>query len=121
MNQIPIFNTDGIEMMVVNIEGEKYVPIEPLCDFFGISEESESHKVLEDDFFSSRKKYLESEGWNGNAEKLPCIPLEVVFFWMFLINPREVAPDAFDTLVAYKRVCFMALDDHFNGTLPLGL
>lgn len=46
-----------------------------------------------------------------------CLPLKYVYGWLFTINPKNVGPEAKESVARYRRECYDVLYRHF--TTPL--
>lgn len=54
-------------------------------------------------------------GADKKQYEMVCLPYEFIFGWIFTINPRNVAPEAKENVLKYKRECYHALFRHFVG------
>ena len=94
--------------------GEKLIPIRPICEALGIDEESQRKKILSDEILSSVAVLRTATGGDGKQYKMNCIPLMFVFGWLFTINPKNVKPEAQEAVKKYRLECYMALFRHFS-------
>ena len=46
-----------------------------------------------------------------------CLQIHFFFGWLFTINPKNVAPDARESVSRYRRQCYDVLYRHFAGSL----
>ena len=44
-----------------------------------------------------------------------CLPLMYIYGWLFTINPKNVAPEAKETVTKYRMECYQALYRHFES------
>lgn len=99
-------------LMIEN--GEKLVPIKPICEALGIDLESQRKKIQTDEILSSVTVLSTATGSDKKQYDMTCLPLKFTFGWLFTINPKNVAPEAKETVVKYKLECYEALYRHFT-------
>lgn len=119
MNQNTIAKNNGVEIATVTDEdGNVFVPIRPICDAIGINYSSQFEKLRDDDTLSEAVVPLKGiTGADGKSYEMICIRLQYVYGWLFTINPKNVAPEARETVSRYRRECYNVLYEHFTGTL----
>lgn len=110
-----IAKINNIEISVSNDELQ-LVPIKPICEALGIATWSQTKKIKEDDFLSSVATLSMATGADGKQYEMCCLPLKYVYGWLFTINPKNVAPEAEDTVSRYRIVCYNSLYEYFNGS-----
>ncbi len=107
-----IAKVNNVEIKIIE-NGEKYVPIKPICEALGIDEKSQREKINNDEILSSVKVLNTSTGKDGKQYKMFSVPLMYVFGWIFTINPKNVKPEAKENIIKYKQECYKALYMHF--------
>lgn len=94
--------------------GEKRVPIRPICDALGIAYQGQIDKLKTDEILGSTLMPNMTVGADGKERELMTIPFKFVFGWLFTINPKNVNPSAKDAVLKYKLECYEALYKHFT-------
>lgn len=112
-----ISRINGIDIVVVEKDGEIYVPIKPICDAIGIDARAQREKIQSDEILSSTGVLSTSVGGDGKEREMFCLPLKYVYGWLFTINPKNVAESARESVVRYRRECYDVLYDHFTGSM----
>lgn len=113
----PITYINGTEIVAVEEDGNVYVPIKPICSILGVADQSQREKILEDEILSSVGTLRVSTGADGKQYEMFCLPLKYIYGWLFSINPKNVAPEAKDSVSRYRRECYEALYDHFHEAM----
>lgn len=113
----PITYINGTEIVVVEENGNVYVPIKPICAVLGIADNKQREKILEDEILGSVGTLRVSTGADGKQYEMFCLPLKYIYGWLFSINPKNVAPEAKEVVSRYRRECYEALYDHFHEAM----
>lgn len=102
------------DVQIVVIEnGEKRVAIKPICEALGIAFEPQFSKIKNDEILGSVVTLSVTTGTDGKKYEMSTIPFKFVFGWLFTINPKNVRPEARETVTRYKLTCYEALYNHF--------
>ncbi|MDE6553339.1 MAG: phage antirepressor N-terminal domain-containing protein [Muribaculaceae bacterium] len=113
-NRLSIGTINGVNIYAINDEnGQTLVPIKPICDAIGVAHQTQKTKIHEDEILSSVGTLRMSTGADGKQYDMFCLPLEFVYGWIFTINPRNVNPQAKESVIKYKRECYEVLYRHF--------
>ncbi len=99
-------------LMIEN--GEKRIAIKPICDALGVNYSTQLDKLKSDDFLNSTISLRGTVGADGKTREMITIPYMYVFGWLFSINPKNVAPEAKETVQRYRMECYEALFNHFT-------
>jgi hypothetical protein len=99
-------------LMIEN--GQKLVPIRPICDALGIDHKNQRTKIQEDDFLSSVGVLNTSTGSDGKSYEMYCLPYKFIFGWLFTINPKNVKIEAQESVSRYRMECYEALFRNFT-------
>ena len=91
------------------------VPIKPICDALGVDYSGQHQKLKDDDFYSSTMGLSPTVGADKKVREMASLPLKYALLWLGSINPKNVAPDAKESVMRYKEACANALYDHFFG------
>lgn len=113
----PITYINGSEIVAVETDGNVFVPIKPLCEAMGIDSRAQRDKIQTDEILSSVGVLSTSTGADGKQYEMFCLPLKYIYGWLFSINPKNVAPEAKDSVSRYRRECYEALYDHFHEAM----
>jgi len=95
--------------------GDKYVPVKPICDALGIAHQAQIEKIKNDEILSSVVTLRVTTGADKKQYEMVCIPYRFVFGWLFSINPKNVAPEARESVLKYKLECYNVLYNHFTA------
>lgn len=92
---------------------DQLIPIKPICEALGIDAKSQRDKIHEDEDLDSTAVLSTSVGGDGKDREMFCLPLKMVFGWLYTINPKNVKPEAKETVRQYRKECYNALYAHF--------
>ncbi len=95
-------------------DGEKLIPIKPICEALGIDEDAQRRKLLKDEILKSTTVLSTVVAADGKDRPMTCIPYMFVFGWLFSINPKNVKEEAKETVKKYRLECYKALYNHFT-------
>lgn len=115
--QTLISKINGVDIVTVDRDGEIFVPIKPICEAIGIDIESQRDKIQSDEILSSTAVLSTAVAADGKEREMLCLPLKYVYGWLFTINPRNVAPEARETVTRYHRECYDVLYEYFTGSM----
>lgn len=115
MNQelISTINNQSI-VIVIDENGQKFVPIKPICEALGVNYTSQLEKLENDEIINSVIPLRGTTGSDGKIYKMKCIPLKYVFGWLFSISSKSVKEEAKEGLINYKNICYDALYNYFT-------
>lgn len=108
---IGVVNSVRILMME---NGDKLIPIKPICEALGIDIESQRKKIKEDEFLGSTAVLSTAVGGDGKDREMFCLPLKYIFGWLFTINPKNVKEEAREAVAQYRVECYDVLYRHFT-------
>lgn len=117
-NEIEI---NGIKLVTVeNEEHRPFVMIRPICDSLGLNYKAECNEMMADDVFKyTLQRYTFIV--NGKIVTEYCLPFTMVFGWIYLINPKNVAADKQEAFLEFKHECAQVLNEHFYLPPPFSL
>lgn len=110
-----VANVNGHKIEILNGPEGKFVPIKPICEALGINYPTQLEKIKEDEILGATIPLRGTVGADGKQREMACIPFELVFGWLFTINPKNVAPEAKDNVVRYRMECYHALYRYFTA------
>jgi len=105
---------NGQQISVIQ-NGQKLVPIKPICDALDIDMESQRKRINEDPILSSTTVLSTAVAADGKNREMQCLPLKYVFGWLFRIDSRNVKEEARETVINYQMACYDLLYDYFAG------
>jgi uncharacterized tellurite resistance protein B-like protein len=94
--------------------GEKLVPIKPICEALGIAFQAQKDKIETDEILASTVMLSITVAADGKQREMFCIPFKYVFGWLFTINPSNVKEEARESVIKYKEACYDALYQSFT-------
>lgn len=105
------------ESKILVIEnGQKLVPIKPICEALGIDAKTQRTKIQEDEILNSVGVLSTSTGADGKQYEMFCIPFKYVFGWLFTIKPANVKEEAREAVMEYKKKCYDVLYQSFTDS-----
>lgn len=105
VNQVPILLLE---------DGDKLIPIKPICEALGVDPKAQRDKINNDDFLSSVRVLSTLTGSDKKEYEMFCLPLKYIFGWLFTINPKNVKEEAREAVSAYRVECYNILYRHFT-------
>jgi hypothetical protein len=99
----------GDTLYVMEINGEPYVPVKPICEALGIAWEPQFRKITD-----GGKRWrcdLTAIPSAGGLQETICLPLMKVPSWLMTISPRRVRADIRGKLEIYQEELDRALWD----------
>lgn len=104
------------QSILVIQNGQKLVPIKPICEALGVNDRSQRSKIESDEILGSVGVLSTSTGKDNKSYEMFCIPYKYVFGWLFTINPKNVKEEARESVIKYRMACYDALYQHFTDT-----
>lgn len=102
--------------IIVIENGEKLVPIKPICEALGVSFQSQKEKIEEDDILAPTVRLSLTVAADGKEREMVCLPYKFIFGWLFTINPKNVKEEAKEGVINYKLACYNALYQSFTDS-----
>lgn len=101
------------QSIVIIENGDKRVPITPICDALGISPQGQFEKIKSHPVLSSTHKMILWVAADGKEREMLTIPYKYIFGWLFSIDIRKVKPEASESVFKYQMECYDVLYEHF--------
>ena len=101
-------------VIVIDEDGQKFVPIKPICEALGVNYTTQLEKLEDDELIDSVIHLRGTTGADGKQYQMKCLPLEFVFGWLFSISSKNVKEEVREGLINYKKICHRALFDYFT-------
>lgn len=114
MNVQTIAKINDVNIIIIK-DGEKRVPIKPICEALGVDYSSQLKKIKDDDILTSTMVLSTTVGRDKKDRDMQTIPYKYVFGWLFGINPKNVSEQARPIVLKYKMACYDALYYHFTA------
>ena len=105
---------NDVVLLTVENNGEKYVPIKPICEILGVSYQSQFERLKKDKILGSTIMPSMTVGADGKTREMSCLPYKYIFGWLFKINSDKVKPEAQENLIKYQKICYDILFDAFS-------
>ena len=118
-NATTVATINNVNIVVMQDGKMPLVPIKPICDALGVDYSGQHQKLKDDEFYSSTMGLSPTVGADKKVREMASLPLKYALLWLGSINPKNVAPDAKESVMRYKEACANALYDHFLVTWPL--
>lgn len=114
MNDVTTFDFHGDLLFVLERDGERWLPIAPICNALGIAPQMQRKRIQNDPILveGGIVTILPSP---GGPQETYCLRLDLVHGWLFTIDESRVKPEVRDRVLLYKRECYRALYEHFAG------
>jgi hypothetical protein len=94
--------------------GQKLVPIKPICEALGVAFQAQKEKIESDEILGSTVTLSITVAADGKQREMFCIPFKYVFGWLFTINPANVKEEAKAAVIQYREACYNALYQSFT-------
>lgn len=115
MNTKTITKVNNVEILALAENESRLVPIKPICEALGIAFNPQYLKIKNDPDLNSTVTLGVMVGADKREREMVCLPAEFVFGWLLTINPKNVKPEAKESVSRYRMECFRVLADHFMG------
>jgi hypothetical protein len=109
-----IATINKVDIMVMQ-NGDKMVPVTPICEALGIASNNQIEKIKSDPILNSVGMIIISTGKDGKQYKMFSIPFKYTFGWLFTIDSRKVSEEARPLVIKYQLECYDALYDYFTA------
>ena len=94
------------ELVIISENANKFVPIKPICDALGIDYPTQYQKLKEDEDLAPTMGLRPMIAADNKQREMVCLPLEYIFGWLFTISPKNVAPEAKESVRRYRIECY---------------
>jgi len=113
-SEFQVTKVNNVSITCIENNNKRFIPIRPICEALGIDAKVQRTKIQEDEILSSTGVLSTSVAADGKEREMLCLPLEFVFGWLFTINPKNVSPEARESVTRYKLQCYQALFEYFT-------
>lgn len=93
----------GDQLMIVNHNGEPYVPMKPVVENMGLAWQSQLYKVSKNPKrWGITKMVIPTQ---SGMQEMVCLPLRKLFGWLATVSPNKVNPSIKDKIIRYQDEC----------------
>ena len=104
----------GDQLMIVNHNGEPYVPMRPVVENVGLAWQSQ-HEKLKSRFSTCVTEIVIQVDGDTQRRAYTCLPLRKLFGWLMTVSPNKVNPDIKDKIIRYQDECDDVLWQYWTG------
>ena len=112
-NITTVARINDVKIQIIESE-EKMIAVKPICQALGISYQKQIERLKSDPIIGSVVTLGVTTGADGKQYEMVTIPLKYVFGWLFLIDSRNVKPEAQESVLNYQKECYNALWSYFT-------
>ena len=102
-------------LLVVEREGEPFVPMRPIVTAMGLDWKSQHAKLTEGRFQTCVVEITTQLPGDPQRRAVTCLPLRKLAGWLMTISPNKVKPELRETVMAYQAECDDVLWQHWSG------
>lgn len=102
------------ELVVINHNGEPYIPMRPIVESMGLAWQSQ-HEKLKSRFSTCVTEIMIQVDGDVQRRAYTCLPLRKLFGWLMTISPNKVKPEIKDNIIRYQNECDDVLWQHWTG------
>lgn len=104
----------GHEILVAEQGEDRWLPLRPLCDRFGLSMQGQHLKLQKAEWACVNEMLMQIPG-DDQARTMTVLHLRSLAGWLFSISPNKVKPEVKEALVAYQKEAAEVLYHHFSA------
>ena len=105
----------GETILLIEKDGEPFVPIRQVCEKLGLSWPTQFRK-LKAGQRPWRVAFMATQLPGDNQKReIVCLPLSQLHGWFFTLTPSKVSPELRDKLKIYQKECLDVLWQHWSG------
>lgn len=97
----------------IDDDGTIWVAIKPICEGIGLDYGYTLERIKKHEILSELCGLNRIVGKDNALREMVCLPLHSINGWLFSINPKRVSATAKPSLIAYQKMCFKVLFEHF--------
>lgn len=102
------------KLLLVNHEGQPFIPMKPVVDGMGLSWQGQHAKLSSGRLASTIKEIL-IVAEDGKQRQMTCLPLRKLPGWLMSIHPNKVSPELRDNIIVYQNECDDVLWSYWNN------
>jgi hypothetical protein len=112
-NTILLKRVNGQSIQIIEENGDRLVPIKPICEMLGIDFDTQYGEIYDDEILGLVFSINMATEENGEQHEEICLPLKYIFGWLFTIHPDKVDKEAHPEVMRYKLECHNVLFEYF--------
>jgi hypothetical protein len=101
-------------LMIIEKDGNKFVPIRPICDALGIAPNKQIEKIKDHPIFGSTGTLRVSVAADEKDREMFCLPYKWALGWVLTIDARNVKPESAEAVLIFQIECYDVLYNHFT-------
>ncbi len=101
------------ELLLVNHDGQPFVPMRPVVQGMGLDWKSQ-HVKLTTGRLAPVMVEITTTGSDGKQYQMTCLPLRKLPGWLMSIHPNKVKPELRENILAYQNECDDVLWAYWN-------
>ncbi|MCM8477986.1 phage antirepressor N-terminal domain-containing protein [Enterobacter hormaechei] len=94
----------GIDLFVVNHNGEPYTPMRPIVEGMGLAWQTQ-HRKLTERFKTCITEMVMQLPGDTQRRSVVCMALRKLAGWLHTISPNKVKPEIRDRVIQYQEEC----------------
>lgn len=107
------------ELLLVNHEGQPFVPMKPVVEGMGLSWQGQHVKLTSGRFQSCVTEIVIQVSGDRQGRPYTCLPLRKLTGWLMSIHPNKVRPELRDGIIAYQNECDDVLWSYWNDGMAV--
>jgi hypothetical protein len=101
----------------IDKNGRQYVAVRTIANLIGLHADSALTGIKNDEILCELLVEYRGTGADGKQYMMQFLPIDHVNGWLFSIALNKVSLSIRPKLTLYKRECFKALNEYFNGSM----
>jgi hypothetical protein len=101
------------EIMVIEKDKRRYVPLKPLAEALDLNWVAQ-YELVHRDPVLSKKGIRVAVPTRGGPQEMFCLQLEYLNGWLFKIPARRYSGQRRETIIRYQKECYNVLYKHFH-------
>lgn len=114
METSTIARINDTTIQVLSENGQKLVPVKPICEALGVAYEPQFTKLKDDEFLKHVIFIAYATGSDGKQYQMLCIPIQYIFGWLFTINPKNVKEESRESVIRHRAKCYDVLSEYIS-------
>ena len=109
--QTGIIKFHHTELVTAKHNSKIYVAMKPIIEGIGLAWQSQSDKIKGDARYNDIVIPYKT---NGGVQEMLSLPQDQLAAYLYSINPNKVAPHLRETIIAFQKETFNAINDYWN-------
>ena len=99
MSNIQTINFNNQQLLTIEKDGIKYVPVKPICENLGLDWASQFTKIKNNQILNDGIAIITTPS-EGGPQQTTCLPIDMINGWLFTINPNKVSEEIIPVIKA---------------------